>query len=673
MIEAMVDHVIEPGVGIDAPLEESFPVLDGLLKRLVKRTGADHAMVGELAGADRDRIAVHRLISHGSVASVFDYALAGTPCEDVMSSGTVIVPRDVAELYPQDTILAEMKMQGYAGIPLIGEGDRPQGILVLMFEQPISSPEEVKQALEHRGVRVAMELERIRFEARLARSERRYRLLVDNARDGIVAHRDFQLLFVNPAAARLLGYGSATEAMAIGNLLELLPPHEQERVTAMNRMRDEEHPPERDYDIDALHKDGHAVRLRTLVSRLEWEDGLQATQLVVWDATARQEADAKAQQAKRLEAIGKLTGGIAHDFNNLLAVVLGNLELASDQLADSDVKELLAQSMVAAERGAELTRRLLSFARRQPLKPRSVALGKLFDETRELLQRTLSADIKLAIREDSGAPVMADPTQLQTALLNLAINSRDAMSGRGRLEINAYPVTASSMRARFADALSAAHICIEVADSGKGMSPETRERAFEPFFSTKNEGQGSGLGLSMVHGFIRQSRGQVEIESFAGAGTRVKLYLPVAQSAPTLEVVSVSEPVTSPASGRILVVEDERTVREVTVAMLRSFGYEVFAAADGAAARGVLEREAVDLLLSDVVLPGERGPEIAAEALQRQPDLRVMFMSGYAETEVFRSFGSHREVTLLQKPFRRAALRDRVAEVMAAAPVARTQ
>lgn len=637
--------------------------LDDLLGQLAGRCGASRVLVGQLSD-DGHQVVVQRLLQAGEAVDMATYVLEGTPCEQVFDGELCVIPAGVMARFARPPVLADSVIEGYAGIRLLGEGGSAKGILVLLFDQVIADPDGVADSLERAAPRVTMELERLRYEQRLAQSEQRYRALVETSQDGVMVHRAFDLLYVNPAAARLVGYDSPEELMALGSALALLPPEEramaQERVAARHRS---EHV-ERDYDMQVLHRDGSQVTLRALVSEVEW-DGEPAWQVVVTDARERVEADERAAQARRLESIGKLTGGIAHDFNNLLAVVLGNLELIDARIEAPGTREFLRQARQAAERGAELTRRLLSFARRQPLQSVPVVLDELLAETRSMLSLTLRPEIELHVEQTSQATVLADPTQLQMALLNLANNAQDAIAGAGRITIRTTVCNPVALRGRFRGVQAVDHACIEVADTGTGMSPEVRERAFEPFFSTKEAVEGSGLGLSMVHGFVRQSRGHIELDSGAGEGTRIRIYLPLAAA----QTHASREPEASEESeagqGRILVVEDEPSVREVTVAMLRSFGYEVFAAADGPGARDILAEERVDLLLSDVVLPGERGPEIAAEVLRRTPGLRVMFMSGYTDTEGFEDFPDRARVRLLQKPFRRETLRVQVAEVLA--------
>lgn len=648
------------------PTATSMRFLDELLRQLAGRSGAGQVLVGELdsvAGC----VDVQRYLQAGQPQPLTRYELRGTPCEGVFDCDLAVIAAGVAERFPDDLMLVRGGIEGYAGIRLSTGEEAARGILVLLFEQPIVDPDGVADLLERMAPRVTMELERLRYEQRLARSEQRYRSLVESAQDGVLVHRGFDLVYVNPAVARMVGYDSPSEVMALGSALALLPPEEQAKARERFEARSRSEPVERDYDMQVLHRDGHLLTVRALVSQVEW-DGEPALQLAVTDVSARVEAEERAAQARRLESIGKLSGGIAHDFNNLLAVVLGNLELARAQNTHAEIQPMLEQASQAAERGAELTRRLLSFARRQPLEPVVVPLDVLLAETRSMLARTLRPDVELGIEDGAGVPVLADPTQLQAALLNLVNNAQDALPDGGRIRIRTRLWPWTQLRSRFPEMQPLDHVCIEVADDGVGMPAAVREQAFEPFFSTKEVARGSGLGLSMVHGFVRQSRGEIELDSEAGKGTRVRIYLPVASEAPVANDEQ-EEAKTVPGQGRILVVEDEPTVREVTVAMLRSFGYEVDAAADGAAARAAAEADPPDLLLSDVVLPGERGPAIAVDMLRRWPQLRVMFMSGYTDTDDFDDLPIAQPVRLLQKPFRRETLRRQVAEVLASGSV----
>lgn len=387
---------------------------------------------------------------------------------------------------------------------------------------------------------------------------------------------------------------------------------------------------------------------------------------LVEDVTERKAAEERLRQAQKMETVGQLTGGFAHDFNNLLTVVLGSLELieSSGRLGPAEAR--LAQNAAsAAERGALLTHRLLAFARRQMLQPRAVDVAQLTIGLREALARAVGTGVSIRVSAESGLwPCHVDPAQLEAALLNLAVNAREAMPDGGELTIHAANV-------RVEDAAAAGHhdvtpgpyVVIEVSDSGRGIPPEIRDRVFEPFFTTKDVGEGSGLGLSMVQGFVRQSGGHVRIASEVGKGTSVKLYLPCGPSGAEASAAPAEAPGT-PDQARILVVEDDPAVSSFVVGALTKLGYRVEAASDGAAALALLDRlPDVRLLFCDVVLPGGMdGFEVAAEARRRRPGLAVLMTSGFPDRSRERAAAG--DFAVLAKPYRRAVLAERVAELL---------
>jgi PAS domain S-box-containing protein len=354
------------------------------------------------------------------------------------------------------------------------------------------------------------------------------------------------------------------------------------------------------------------------------------------DVTDQRQAEAVMRQAQKMEAIGQLTGGLSHDFNNLLTIIIGNLGVLAEQVGDdSTVRSLLDPALGAARRGAGLVKRLLAFARRQPLQPRVVDVERLVGGMTELLDRALGGAIEIAFDlKGESWPVRADPHQLENAILNLAINARDAMPEGGRVVIaTANRCLESEAAARHPDATPGDHVVVSVADNGTGMAPEVVERAFEPFYTTKAHGGGSGLGLSMVYGFIRQSDGHVEIDSAPGAGTTVRLYLPRATDVHAAEGEPATVADIPGGDERILVVEDDEEVRQVTVIALDALGYRVQEAADGAAALALLEDiSAVDLIVTDVEMPGPLdGVELAAEVRARRGRTPVLYVSGYSD------------------------------------------
>ena len=362
--------------------------------------------------------------------------------------------------------------------------------------------------------------------------------------------------------------------------------------------------------------------------------------------------------AQRLEAVGQLTGGIAHDFNNLLTVISGNLQLLEGELADRpEVQDILAAALRATGRGAELTRKLLVFARRQRLNPQAIDMRALLDELGPMLVRSLGEAVKVEIQcAPDMANVFVDPSELDAAILNLAINARDAMPRGGVLHITARERHVSAAEAS-SELPVGTYVAIEVRDTGLGMTPDVLARAFEPFFTTKETGRGSGLGLSMVYGFVKQSGGNIIAESRLGYGTRIDLYLPAVASAaaprapPPLKTIPAGKEI-------ILVVEDEEDVRRIAVAFLASAGYTTCEAANGEQALQVLQsRPDVALLFSDVVLgSGMSGGELAVAAQSLRPNLRVVLTSGYEHPTPQSDATASPNLPLLRKPYRREEL-----------------
>lgn len=394
------------------------------------------------------------------------------------------------------------------------------------------------------------------------------------------------------------------------------------------------------------------------------------TQIVVMhlDVTERAQAEEQLKQAQKMEAFGQLTGGIAHDFNNLLAVILGNLDLAADlHHDDAALARLLEPAIRASERGAELVQQLLAFSRRQPLQPQPIKLQENILDMIGILQRTLGEDIEIDTKfSDGGAQCLADPAQLESALLNLAVNARHAMPQNGKLTIETGEVWLDEHYAATRSEVAAgSYLVLAVSDTGIGMAPDVAARAFDPFFTTKGH-SGTGLGLSMVYGFAKQSGGHVAIYSEVGHGTTVRLYLPKASSEMQIPKPETSDISAAVAGTKLLVVEDDDDVRDLTETLLKSLACHPVLASSGAEALAVLEQSGpFDVLLTDVVLPGGMsGVDIAQQAERLQPGIKVMFMSGYTENAVIHHGKLDEGVILLQKPFRRADMAQKLAEAL---------
>lgn len=381
---------------------------------------------------------------------------------------------------------------------------------------------------------------------------------------------------------------------------------------------------------------------------------------------------ARAQDALRhsqkMEAIGNLTGGVAHDFNNLLQVISGNLQLLSRDITGNErAEKRAANAMAGVARGSKLAAQLLAFGRRQALEPKVVSVGRLIRGMDDLLRRTLGEAVEVETMIAGGLwNTLVDPTNVENALLNLAINSRDAMDGQGRLTIEAGNAFLDDAYARaHSDVSAGQYVMVAVTDTGSGMSPEVMERVFEPFFSTKPEGKGTGLGLSMVYGFVKQSGGHVKIYSEAGHGTTIRLYLPRSTQVEDMPVESETGPV-SGGSETILVVEDDEAVRDTVIALLGELGYRVLKAHDAQSALAVIESGIpIDLLFTDVVMPGVlKSPELARKAKERLPELGVLFTSGYTENSIVHGGRLDEGVNLLSKPYTREALARKIRQVL---------
>jgi signal transduction histidine kinase len=411
------------------------------------------------------------------------------------------------------------------------------------------------------------------------------------------------------------------------------------------------------------------ARLRALSSTLEKKVEERTHELGL-EMQRRIETEETLRQAQKMDAIGQLTGGIAHDFNNMLAVVLGGLDLALRRLerGDTSIQKYLVNAREGGRRAAALTQRLLAFSRQQPLEPVAVEPNRLVAGMSDLLRRSLGETINLETVLAGGVwRVFADPNQLESAILNLAVNSRDAMPDGGKLTIETANVDVDEERSARENLLPGQYVLIAVTDTGAGMLPEVSEKAFDPFFTTKKPGAGTGLGLSQVYGFVKQSGGHVKILSETGHGTTVRIYLrrhlgelPASAASPS------NAPLPRNGDGvTILIAEDEEGVRAHAIDALEELGYSVLSAGTGKAALEVLARHPeISLLFTDVVIPDMNGRQLAREALQMRPDLKVLFTTGYSGDAIVHNGMLDSDVSLLLKPFTLEQLARKIAEVL---------
>jgi PAS domain S-box-containing protein len=487
----------------------------------------------------------------------------------------------------------------------------------------------------------------------------------------LVADYEGVITSVNPSAKRILDY---EEADMVGqSLLGFVHTDDVETTLAEVGKLADGHTTLA-FENRYRHRDGSYRALSW--TAVPYESHIHA---VGRDITAEKEAmDALRQaeealrQSQKMEAVGQLTGGIAHDFNNLLQGIVGSLDIAQRRIAQGrlgDVDRFLTAATTTANRAAALTHRLLAFSRRQPLDPKPIKANQLVSQMEDLLRRTIGENIQLEMVLAGGLwTTKCDPHQLESAILNLAINARDAMPGGGKLTIetcNAHLDDAYAARER--EIRPGQYICICVTDTGTGMTPDVIAKAFEPFFTTKPIGQGTGLGLSMIYGFARQSEGYAKIYSEVGEGTTVKLYLPrfYGEGEDAEELPQLGEEHVSHAGETVLVIEDEAVVRGLVVEVLSELGYRALEAHDGPSGLAILQsKQRIDLLVTDIGLPGLNGRQVADAGRQLRPELKILFMTGYAENATLASGFLEPGMQMITKPFPMEKLASRIKEII---------
>lgn len=539
--------------------------------------------------------------------------------------------------------------------------------------------------------------ERHRSERELHRQRAYFARLFDGAPEAIVLlDENDRVQRINEEFSRLFGY---TRGEALGRPIEelVVPPDRRWEAQALSRRaaRGER------VGIETVRRrrDGSLVPVTILAVPVEFEDGTIHIYGIYRDATAQKlaeralaESEAQLRHAQKMEAVGRLAGGVAHDFNNVLTAIQGYAQLLLEGLSGDDPRRADAEEVWrSASRATGLTRQLLAFSRKQIMKPIPVDLGEIISGLEKLFRQLIGEDIVLRTELPTGlGPVIADPGQVEQVLMNLILNSRDAMPEGGYLTIRTRNVELTGEEPHLSCPVEPGeYVLLEVRDTGTGIMPEIEDRIFEPFFTTKEPGRGTGLGLSTVFGIVKQSCGHISVESSVGVGTTVRIYLPRApEDAITCAIEGLVEPgeveeAAMPFHGNgaypsrragdgkatVLVVEDEDSVRALVCKVLRRYGCDVLDAGNGSRALELLERHegAIDLVITDVAMPEMNGPELACQARRVRPELKFLFMSGYAENELVRRGVADGRMILLEKPFSPSTLIARVREVLGSA------
>ena len=549
-------------------------------------------------------------------------------------------------------------------------GDQ-EGLLLEYSETLIRKLEQKTLELEESNRSLQKDVEvRRKVEIALRESEERFRQLAENIDDvfWLSDRENERFFYVSPAYNAIWGRSAAGLYAEPGVWMETVHPDDRERVRRafLGQVTGTWDEP---YRITRPDGSVRWIRTRTYPVR-DATGSVYRLAGVSRDVTAYHHLEEQLRHAQKMEAVGRLAGGVAHDFNNLLSVILSYTSLVLDELKHGEpIRDDIEEVRRAGERATDLTRQLLAFSRQQLLQPRVMTLGQVVLEMEKLLRRLLGEDIDLSLHVSSPmGKVVADPTQIEQIVMNLAVNARDAMPRGGRLTIETENVDLNADDAHsLPGAAPGPYVMLAMTDTGEGMDAATRERSFDPFFTTKDQGKGTGLGLSTVFGIVKQSEGHIFVYSERGHGTKFKLYFPRTDQALDMAPSMAPKPATLEGSETILLVEDDDQVRATSRAILLRHGYRVLDAQNGGEAFLVSEKFAdqIDLLLTDVVMPRMSGRELAERLEATRSNMRVLYVSGYTENFIVHHGVLDTGIAFLQKPITPDTLLRKVREVLA--------
>ena len=532
---------------------------------------------------------------------------------------------------------------------------------------------QVDASLLERTIRYAVERKKAERSLRsselaLRQSEASFRSLVLHSPYAIFrSGSDGGFLDANPALVSMLGYGSDSELMALDLSTDVFGDPSQSKVLVEFFKSQTQF---RGIEVGWKQKDGKLITVSLTGRPVRDEEGtLKHFEIIAEDVTERKALEAQLRQSQKMESVGRLAGGVAHDFNNLLSVILGYSEVLEDRLDHNNELRKHAEAIKKAGlRAASLTRQLLAFSRQQMLEPKVINLNKVVTDTEEMLRRLIGEDIELTtVLEPALGQVKADQGQIEQVIMNLIVNARDAMPQGGKLAIETANVELDEAFAQqHPPTLPGPHVLLAVTDTGVGMDREKQTHIFEPFFTTKGKNKGTGLGLAVVYGVVKQSNGYIWVYSEPGKGATFKIYLPRVVEAVEKGSQSTGPPESLSGSETVLLVEDEESLRRLTRSLLEQSGYTVLEASEGAEALRIAHQHqgTIHLLLTDVVMPGTGGRVLAEKIALNYPDTKVLFMSGYTDFAVTTHGVLEEGIFLLQKPFTRGALMRKVREAL---------
>ncbi len=630
------------------------PFFDSLVHCLAEVLRADFAMVARLTDGSPGRAHTLAYWANGGLARSFAYDLKGTPCEQVLGRRVCSYPEGVQKSFPDDAILRDLQIEAYVGIPLVDSQGNSLGLMSALFLRKLNDLEnevaDVQNTLRIFAARATAELERLQSEHQLRITQ----FMVDSAHLPVYRiDTGGCIRYANRSACVSLGY---TEEELLGLSIWQIDPSVS-AVGWQSMLHDLQELGI--HELESIHerKDGSRFPVRVQASLMEYE-GESYLAAFVHDLTRRKELEHLLDQSRRMESLGRLAGGIAHDFNNLLTAIIGYGELARQQARPgSSMRKRLDKLCMAAGSGARLTSQLLAFSRKRVLRSDTVDLNQLLSDTMDLLQPLLGEGLELVLdlAGDLGY-VRGEAGQIEQVLVNLALNSRDAMPDGGTLRMATYNQSGDQ-----AERQAAPHVVIEVSDDGDGIAPEHIPRIFEPFYTTKDQGHGTGLGLATCYAVMQQHRGRVELSSQLGRGTTVRLLFPRTDA--RLEaVVAPTNNATAAGNETILIVEDLEMLRTLAETQLSKLGYRVLTAVDGVEALELSRsyEGPIALLMTDVVMPRMGGCALSACMLEERPQLKVLYCSGYTRDAIVENGVLDPEAAFIQKPFTLKTLAARI-------------
>ena len=662
--EASIQTLVRSTVGLTGQ-----ECLDEIIRNLCDWLDVDGACIGVRHG---DVLEIRASFLDGVYLPASRLPVQHSPFQQVLKGQFYLYPEGADTLLASASAIPLDNVSSFIGSPMLGHDGEVMGCVCTYSRQPLQSVPHVQELLSVITSRAAAECERMHYFRELSRSEEKLRTVFNSTAEAIVGiDMVGNVVFCNPQTAKILGYSTETEFIG-KNFCQLIRPETRNNPISMNmgcpfieaissgaRVSSE--------DEFFTHRDGQQIPVEYWGHPMRRDDEMVGGVITFIDISRRKTLEKQLLHSQRMEAIGTLTGGIAHDFNNILTVISGYVGLLQPQLADTPkLLSKINKIGEAAERGSQLTHGLLAYSRKKSEPSTPVDLNQLVGNVQDIFGQVIGEQIELTLTlSEQQLVVMAEPSQFEQVLVNLATNARDAMSGGGELSIKTEPIEIDrNFCQTYGYGQPGLHALITVTDSGTGIPKEIQQKIFDPFFTTKDTGKGTGLGLAMVWGIVKQHRGYILVDSLPGEGSCFKIYLPLTSQA-FLPQVKVQNGELPGGDETILLVEDDPLVRESTTAILTTVGYQVVSSDCAEAALKILDQgdNSLSLVLSDVVMPGIKGPEFYQE-IRKRTSIPVIFISGYT-FDSLREQGLVREgVLLLNKPIEPGVLLTKIREVL---------